>query len=128
MNDWRGADSNHNGSMHRFQPAHVEVQHNLGPICIGIGLAVVIFAQLLPMVPIAAAISLIGLGATITLTAQRQHSLILLLNFITYAVLVIWVVGMQLHARPHIAVFVDVLLASAITLATARLAMLMPKQ
>jgi hypothetical protein len=86
-----------------------------GPLFIGIGLAVVLAAQLWPAVPIAAAIALIGLGATLTLADCRQHGLVLMLNFAIYAALVGLAIAAQWNLRNDAITLIDAIVAFVIT-------------
>lgn len=70
---------------------------NRGPLFMGMGLAIVLMAQLCPVIPLAAAISLIGLGATHTLKRSQNNELLLTLNLVIYASLAALAVAAQLN-------------------------------
>ncbi len=70
-----------------------------GAALIGIGLVIVLTAQVVPAVPIAAAIALVGWGAQLTLFSSRHNSLLGLVNLPVYATLVSFAVASQIHAE-----------------------------
>lgn len=83
---------------------------NRGPLLIGSGLAIVLAAQLWPAIPLAAAIALIGLGATLTL--KRHHNeLLLALNFAIYASLVALAITAQMDLHNNLLTQCDAILA-----------------
>lgn len=81
-----------------------------GPLLIGTGLAIVLAAQLWPAIPLAAAISLIGLGATLTLQ-RRHHELLLALNITIYASLVALAISAQINLHDNLLTQCDAILA-----------------
>ncbi len=85
-----------------------------GPLLIGVGLIVVLVTQLVPGIPLATGIALVGLGATQTLSTCRQHELLLGLNQATYVALVALAIAAELHAQITAAVIIDAFLATAI--------------
>lgn len=87
-----------------------------GPLLIGLGLILVLAAQVIPGIPIATGVALIGLGATHTLVERRQHELALLANLFVYFSLAILAIGAQFHAYLGTLSVVDALLAIAILL------------
>lgn len=91
-----------------------------GPSLIGIGLAVVLAAQAFPVIPIAAAIAFIGLGATQALSLRHQREL-LLMNALIYIPLVLLAVTAQWDARLDLLTIIDAIVAAAMSgLTTAR--------
>lgn len=84
---------------------------NRGPLLIGVGLAVVLAAQLAVAIPIAAAIALIGLGATLTLSRLHHNELLLALNLAMYASLVAVAIPAQFDLRNNLFSLCDAILA-----------------
>jgi hypothetical protein len=91
---------------------HAASDHR-GPWCIGLGLAVVLAAQAFPTLPLAAAIALIGSGATLALAEHHRYALLLPLNLCVYVALAALAITAELHAQIT-ATFIDALLATAI--------------
>ena len=90
----------------------------------GAGLAVVLAAQLWVTIPIAAAIALIGLGATCTLIANRHGGLLLALNYAVYVSLVALALAAEINLRYDVLTMGDAALAiTLIVMATPRLAL-----
>jgi hypothetical protein len=81
-----------------------------GPLLIGTGLTIVLSAQLWPVIPIAAAIALIGLGATQTLHRQN-NALLSALNAAIYASLVALAICAQIDLRRDALTQCDAILA-----------------
>ncbi len=76
--------------------------HSSGPAFIGVGLVVVLLAYLYPVVPVAAAMMLIGWGATQILGAGNNRSqLLLAVNLAVYAALGCFVIAAQSHSALH---------------------------
>lgn len=88
---------------------------NNGQLAIGVGLAVVLAAQLWSGIPLAAAIALIGFGATLTLIEQRQHSLLLALNLALYGLIALLAIGAQFDIHLSILTSLDAVLAVFLT-------------
>ncbi len=79
-------------------PAYAE---HRGPVLIGIGLTVILAAQIWPLVPIAAALALIGWGATLSLLENLnvyRREYLAVLNLVVYVLLVGLAIGAQTHA------------------------------
>ena len=68
-----------------------------GAVLIGIGLAVVITAQLRAGVPIAAAIVIIGWGASLSIESRERCGSLSLLNLPVYGCLGIFAIASQTH-------------------------------
>lgn len=100
--------------MSRARISTVVAPDHRGTICIGVGLAVVLAAQIWSAIPLATAIAVIGLGATLTLAERRQRQLLLHLNLLIYTALVSLAIAAQLHARVNVATLCDA--ASAVAL------------
>jgi hypothetical protein len=83
---------------------------NRGPLLIGVGLAVVLASQLWPAIPLAAAIGLIGLGATLTLNRQN-NALLSVLNSVVYASLVALAIIAQVNLHNNLSTQFDAILA-----------------
>jgi hypothetical protein len=81
-----------------------------GPLLIGAGLTIVLTAQLLSAIPLATAISLIGLGAMLTIKHHRNQ-LLLALNFAIYASLVALAITAQTNLHNNLLVQCDAILA-----------------
>ena len=97
--------------------------HNHGPLLIGTGLAIVLAAQFLPAIPLATAIALIGIGATLTLERNHHGELLLALNFVIYAALVALAITAQMNLRDTPLTQCDAVIAVVLTIAaTPRLA------
>jgi hypothetical protein len=90
-----------------------------GPTLLGIGLAVVLAAQLFAGIPIAAAITLIGWGSMLTLRERHMHELVLVLNFATYAGVVALAIAAQLNLRYDVMTLADAILALVVLHKTA---------
>jgi hypothetical protein len=101
--------------MRRFDSSHVTQYSERGPLFIGIGLAIVLLAHLWPAIPIAAAIGLVGLGATQTLSAGARHELLLPLNGLMYVALVALAVAAQFEMRSGAVAMADALGAGGLT-------------
>ena len=71
-----------------------------GVLLIGVGLAVVLLAQVWPVVPIATALMVVGSGATLTLLARQGTGAgwLAWLNLAVYAMLGCFAIGAQAHA------------------------------
>jgi hypothetical protein len=82
-----------------------------GPTFIGIGLAVVLAAQLISAIPVAASIALIGMGSMLTLRERHMHELALALNFAIYAGIVALAISAQLNLRYDVVTLCDAILA-----------------
>ncbi len=104
-------------------------QHH-GPLWIGAGLGIILAAQIWPGVPVAAAIALIGCGATcvllhkaavgrVTIRHQRWR---LCGSLLVYTALVGLAVGAELHLRCDVIFLADALLAVALLLSAVHLA------
>jgi hypothetical protein len=94
---------------------------NRGPLLIGVGLAIVLAAPLWPAIPLAAAIALIGLGATLTLKQSRHHNeLLLALNFAIYASITAVAIAAQMDLRTNLLTQCDAILAIILTVAAFR--------
>lgn len=93
--------------------APIRADHR-GPLLIAGGLTVVLVAQLWPMIPVAAAISLIGLGATVTLARRPQSEPVLVVNIVVYGALTLLAVGAQLDIRYDALTLCDVVAAGAL--------------
>jgi hypothetical protein len=78
-----------------------------GPTLIGVGLAVVLAAQMFAAIPIAAAIALIGWGSMLTLRERHMHELVLILNFAMYAGVVTVAISAQLNMRYDVMTLCD---------------------
>lgn len=87
---------------------------NRGPLSIGIGLVVVLGAQLWPVIPLAVGIALIGLGSTLTLNHRRRNELLLALNLAVYVSLVVLAVSAQLDQRLNLITLCDAVAAAAV--------------
>jgi hypothetical protein len=85
-----------------------------GPTLIGLGLIVVLAAQVVPGIPLATGIALIGLGATHSLLERRQHEIVLVTNLCVYLSLAILAIGAQFHAHTSVLNIIDALLDAAI--------------
>lgn len=85
-----------------------------GPLLIGLGLILVLAAQIVPGIPLATGIALIGLGATHTLIERRQHEMVLVANLCVYLSLAILAIGAQFHAALNALSAIDAVLAAAI--------------
>ena len=85
-----------------------------GPLLIGFGLIVVLAAQIVPGIPLATGVALIGLGATHVLMERRQHEIVLVANLCVYLSLAILAVGAQFHAHLSALSVIDAGLAAAI--------------
>ncbi len=101
--------------------------NNHGPLIIGVGLVVILAAQLWPGIPIAAPIALIGYGATYVLqkaatqdraNSPRHQRWRLCGSLLIYAALVGLAIGAELHLRLDAVFFVDALLAILVLLHT----------
>jgi hypothetical protein len=82
-----------------------------GPLFIGAGLVIILAAQLWPTIPLAAAITLIGLGATLTLKRHHHNELLLVLNFAIYASLVALAITAQMNLHNNLLTQCDAILA-----------------
>ncbi|NOY40393.1 MAG: hypothetical protein GXP26_00965 [Planctomycetes bacterium] len=81
------------------RPLSLRMPHSRGPAFIGVGLIVVLVAHLYPAVPIAAAMMLIGWGATQILGAgNNRNRLLLAINLAVYAALGCFVIAAQTHS------------------------------
>ncbi|MDZ4658184.1 MAG: hypothetical protein SH868_11460 [Bythopirellula sp.] len=87
-----------------------------GPILIGIGLTTVLAAQAWATIPLAAAMAVIGLGATFTLRKRQQHELVIQFNLLIYAAIVSFTIGAQFHAHANFVTLSDAASAIAILL------------
>ncbi len=91
-----------------------------GPLLIGAGLTVVLAAQLFSEIPLAAAMALIGSGATLTLATEHRHALLLPLNLCVYVSLAALAVAAQFHARLNAWTIADAMLAATLIALTMR--------
>ena len=91
---------------------------NRGPLLIGVGLAVVLAAQLWPVLPLAAAIAMIGWGATLTLKRHHHNELLLALNLVVYSSLTGLAILAELSLRSDLLVLVDESLALVLGLSS----------
>jgi hypothetical protein len=82
-----------------------------GPTLLGIGLTVVLAAQLFAGIPIAAAIALIGWGSMLALRERGMHELVLILNFTMYAAVVTLDIAAQFNLRYDVMALADAILA-----------------
>lgn len=89
-----------------------------GPYYIGLGLVMLLAAQLSRTMPIAAAIALVGFGATLVVATTRRPATLLLVNVAVYLGLVVLACAAELDLGPRFAVAFDVLMAIAIMLVT----------
>jgi hypothetical protein len=87
---------------------------NHGPMLIGVGLAVVLAAQLFVGIPIAAAMALIAWGSMLTLRERHMNEVVLVLNFAMYAGIVALGIAAQLNLRYDSVTLCDSVLALAI--------------
>ena len=72
-----------------------------GAALIGLGLAIVVVAQLVVGVPVAAAMTLIGWGALLTILAATRVGVLALVNLVVYALLVSFTIASQTHAAQN---------------------------
>jgi hypothetical protein len=91
---------------------------NRGPLLMGCGLAFVLAAQLWSMIPLAAAIALIGLGATFTLQRRHPNELLLALNFAVYVSLVALAIVAQMNLHNNLLTQCDAILAIVLIIGT----------
>lgn len=91
--------------------------YNHGPLLIGTGLFIILAAQLWPGIPIAAAIALIGCGATCVMQngatggRARHQRWRLCVSLLVYGVLVGLAIGAELDLRIDVLFVADALLA-----------------
>lgn len=85
--------------------------HNRGPVLIGAGLALVLASQLAPAIPLAAAIALVGLGATSALVRHRQSELLVAINFAVYGALVALAISAQMNLGNNVLIQCDAIVA-----------------
>ena len=76
----------------------LQASEKTGAALIGIGLAIVLAAQAVGGVPVAAAMALIGWGASLTLLRRTRNNTPVLVNLVVYAVLVSFTIASQAHA------------------------------
>jgi hypothetical protein len=100
---------NHNGIMPRSFVSSTATHH--GPTLIGVGLSLVLAAQVFGGIPVAAAIALIGWGSMLTLRERHMHELVLILNFAMYAGIVALAISAQLNLRYDVVTLCDAILA-----------------
>lgn len=93
-----------------------------GPLLIGLGLTVVLLAQVWPPVPIAAALALIGWGATDTCLQNFGSRSLAAANLLVYSTLIALAAGAELHRDAGSLTLLDVAAAVAIFVGTARAA------
>jgi hypothetical protein len=89
-----------------------------GPTLIGIGLAVVLAAQLFSCIPIAAAMALIGWGSILVLKDRHQHEVLLALNLVTYLSIVALAMLAEFDSCKDLLFLIDIFLASAFSFAS----------
>jgi hypothetical protein len=92
---------------------------NHGPLSIGAGLAIVLASQLWPTIPLAAAIALIGLGATLTLNRQN-NAFLSVFNAAVYASLVALAITSQESLHNNLSTRCDAILAIILSVAAIR--------
>ena len=97
-----------------MMPTKTIIATHHGPTLIGLGLIVVLAAQMVPGIPLASGIAIIGLGATHTLMERRQHEMVLVANLCVYLSLAILAIGAQFHAPLSALSIIDAFLAAAI--------------
>ena len=91
---------------------------NRGQLLIGSGLAIVLAAQLWPSIPLAAAIAVIGWGATLTLNRHHHNEPLLALNLVVYFSLAGLAILAELSFRSDLLVLIDVSLALVLSLSS----------
>lgn len=89
-----------------------------GPLAIGLGLAIVLANQLWPIVPLAAAMAIIGWGAALTIQADFNSPAILALNQIVYLALTAFAILAESQLRNDWLVQLDIFAAIAIATLT----------
>lgn len=91
---------------------------NHGPTLIGVGLAVILAAHLFSGIPLATAISLVGLGSMLTLKVRQQYELLIALNLAFYLSLVALAMLAEFDSRKDIFLLIDISLASVCSFAS----------
>ena len=80
----------------------LRISDKSGAALIGAGLAIVLVAQMMGSVPVAAAMALIGWGASLTLLKGTRTSALNLVNLVVYVLLVSFTIASQSHAATNI--------------------------
>jgi hypothetical protein len=118
------------GKLPMLPSASFFAQQSRGPLLICAGLAIVLLAQVWPAVPIAAAIVLIGWGATLSLCARSNCGALSVMSLFVYASLGCYTIAAQVHAAANgpqggvgALLVVDHLLAVALFVTLARYVM-----